>query len=66
MEILTIGEAARELHIAVETARDWSDSGKLPVLRTAGGMRLFRREDIDRAKADLVARREARTKKAAA
>jgi excisionase family DNA binding protein len=60
-EILTISEAARELHIAVQTARDWSDAGKLPAVRTAGGMRLFRREDVDRVKADRTAAIEVRS-----
>jgi excisionase family DNA binding protein len=52
LQILTISEAARELHIAVQTARAWSDAGKLPSVRTAGGMRLFRREDVERIRAE--------------
>ncbi len=47
VEILTIGEAARVLGIAVETARIWADDGRLPAFRTARGMRLCRREDVE-------------------
>lgn len=63
IEILTIGETARELNIAVETARDWVANGRLPVLRTSRGMRLFRREDVERVKADRAAAQESRRAK---
>ena len=48
-EILTVGEAARELMVSEGTVRTWSDRGKLPVMRTSSNsMRLFRREDVTR------------------
>lgn len=48
-EILTVGEAARQLEVSEGTVRVWSDAGRLPAIRTASNaMRLFKREDVDR------------------
>ena len=47
-EMLTVSETARELGLSAETVREWADRGKLAAIRTAGGMRLFRREDVER------------------
>lgn len=43
---LLTSEAARLLGVAENTIRLWADSGRLPVRRTDGGVRLFRREDV--------------------
>ena len=46
-KVMTVSEAARELDVAAQTVREWADAGKLPVERTSGGMRLFRRQDVE-------------------
>ena len=48
MQLLTVGDVARELDVAPETIRLWERLGKLPAQRTTSGIRLFRREDVDR------------------
>jgi len=50
---MTVSEVARELDIAAETVREWADSGKLPMRRTAGGIRVFERADIERVRRAL-------------
>ncbi len=39
--------AARFLEISVATLRLYADKGRLPVVRTVDGMRLFQREDLE-------------------
>jgi excisionase family DNA binding protein len=56
-QFLTTSSAARELRVAEGTIRRMAERGELPVLRTAGGLRLFRRSDIERI---AEARRRAR------
>ena len=46
-ELLTVSEAARELSKCSETVREWARRGRLPVIRTEGGLRIFRREDVE-------------------
>lgn len=41
-------EAARILHVSAETIRHWERVGKLPATKTAGGVRLFERRDVER------------------
>jgi DNA-binding transcriptional MerR regulator len=49
MEWLTVGDVARALDVAAETIRLWDRLGKLPAtVRTESGIRLFRREDVER------------------
>uniref|UniRef100_A0A831TAV1 Helix-turn-helix domain-containing protein n=1 Tax=Thermorudis peleae TaxID=1382356 RepID=A0A831TAV1_9BACT len=43
---LTIEEASRLLGVGQSTLRRWSDAGKIPVYRTAGGHRRFREADL--------------------
>ena len=50
---MTVSEVARELDIAAETVREWADSGKLPMRRTAGGIRVFERAAIERVRRAL-------------
>ena len=44
---LSTQAAARRLGVAPHTLRRWSASGVLPCVRTAGGHRRFRQEDVD-------------------
>lgn len=46
-EWLSLGEAAELLGIHPSTVRSWSDGGYLPVRRTRGGHRRFRRSDLE-------------------
>jgi len=43
---LRLAEAASILGVRPETLRRWADEGKVPFVRTPGGERRFRREDI--------------------
>jgi DNA-binding transcriptional MerR regulator len=52
-DILTIGDVAREFDRCVETLREWDRSGKFPAMRTPMGIRIYRRADVDRLKAEL-------------
>lgn len=45
---LSIGQAARELGVSVDTLRRWEAEGKLAATRTPGGQRRFAQADIDR------------------
>ncbi len=47
-ELLATSEAARLLGVAADTVRLWERRGLLPAERTAGGIRLFRLEDVER------------------
>ncbi len=44
---LSVQLAARRLGVSPDTIRRWTDSGFLPCIRTAGGHRRMRREDVD-------------------
>lgn len=46
-EWLSLSEVAEELGVHPSTVRNWADQGKLPVHRTQGGHRRFRRSDVD-------------------
>lgn len=52
---LRLAEAAGILGVRPETLRRWADSGKVPSVRTPGGERRFRREDIALVYADSPA-----------
>ena len=39
-------DVAKLAGVTAAAVRLWADLGRLPVTRTAGGMRLFRREDV--------------------
>ena len=51
-EILTVGDVARVFGISPQAVRAWNRLGKLSGLRTASGMRLFLRADVERARHD--------------
>lgn len=47
-DLLSIGEAARLMGVSVGTLRRYDADGKISSVRTLGGQRRFRREDVDR------------------
>lgn len=46
-ELVSIGEAGRILGVSADTLRRWGDAGRLKVVRTLGGQRRFRRDEIE-------------------
>ncbi len=54
-ELMTVTDVAKAGDVSSSTVNVWEKTGKLPAIRTEGGMRIFRREDVDRF---LEARRE--------
>jgi len=46
MRILSPAEAARAAGVAVQTLKLWTDTGRLPAMRTATGRRVIREEDL--------------------
>jgi excisionase family DNA binding protein len=54
-DFLSSGDVARLASVSVETVRAWERRGKLASARTAGGIRLFARIDVER----FLAAREA-------
>lgn len=44
---LELGEAADELGVHFTTLRRWADAGEVPCMRTPGGHRRFRRQDLE-------------------
>ncbi len=47
-EILTTTDVARLGDVSASTVNAWERSGKLPAMRTERGIRIFRREDVNR------------------
>ncbi|ADH91967.1 helix-turn-helix domain-containing protein [Arcanobacterium haemolyticum] len=45
-ELMTPAEVAALFRVDPKTVARWSDSGKIPSIRTLGGHRRFRRSDI--------------------
>lgn len=58
-DFLTTSPAARELGVSAQAVIQWEREGKLHAIRTATGIRLFRREDIERLKAEREEKRRA-------
>ncbi|KKW42101.1 MAG: Regulatory protein, MerR [Candidatus Magasanikbacteria bacterium GW2011_GWA2_56_11] len=46
-KLFSIGETAKMMGISVDTLRRWEKQGKFPSIRSAGGHRYFRLEDIN-------------------
>jgi excisionase family DNA binding protein len=46
-EFVTSGEVAQMFGVSLSAVAAWSDQGLLPSIRTAGGHRRYRREDVD-------------------
>lgn len=47
-DLLLTTEASRILQVSAETVRVWERRGYLSAIRTAGGVRLFARADVQR------------------
>lgn len=45
-EVMMCADVARLAGVTTETVRSWHKAGKLPSLRTDGGVRVFRRADV--------------------
>ena len=61
-DLLFTTEVSRILSVSAETVRSWERRGILPALRTAAGVRLFKRSDVE----DVARKRERRTHAVAA
>lgn len=53
-EILTVCAVARELSVVPQRVRQLADEGKIPVQRTASGLRLFRASDVERLRLERI------------
>ncbi len=58
---LTVADVARKLNLMPDTVRDLERRGRLKAVRTAGGVRLFRKADIEEFIQEREARRTPRT-----
>lgn len=47
-ELLKLSDVASIFNVAPCTVRRWTQSGRLPCVRTPGGQRRFRPEDVQR------------------
>jgi excisionase family DNA binding protein len=47
-KLLTTGDVALRLGVHISTVQLWERSGRIRAQRTAGGIRLFMREDVER------------------
>lgn len=47
LERLSIGKAAEYLGVSIDTLRRWEKRGRVAALRSPGGHRYFRKEDLD-------------------
>jgi excisionase family DNA binding protein len=46
-DLVLTAEAARLIGVSAETIRLWERLGRLPARRTPGGVRVFRRSDVE-------------------
>jgi len=53
--LLSTADAAKLLGVVPDTVRLWNRSGRLPAMKTQGGIRLFRRDDVKRVAAERAA-----------
>ena len=56
-ELWTSGNAARALGVSAERIRQLEKLGRLPARKTAGGIRIFLRQDVERLAAERAARK---------
>lgn len=47
-ELMTVSDAGRILGLSPDMVRRLADEGQLRLMRTVGGVRLFRRSDVER------------------
>ena len=53
MALMQVREAARALGVSENTIRRWEERGLIPAVRLPSGVRRFRPEDIEAAKARM-------------
>jgi excisionase family DNA binding protein len=58
-QFLTTAPAARELNVSAQTVIVWERRGVLPAIKTANGIRLFRRADVERLKRERAEKQRA-------
>lgn len=58
-ELLGVADAGRVLGVGPQRVRNLERDGRLPALRTVGGVRLFRRADVERLAREREASRAA-------
>jgi putative resolvase len=51
-DMLTVGQAGKMLGVCPATVRLWEKAGRLSSVRTAGGHRRYRREDVEQLAAE--------------
>ena len=56
-EFLTTSPTAREFEVSPQTVIEWERKGILSAIKTANGLRLFRRSDIEKLKQARNAKR---------
>lgn len=56
LELMTVGQAGRVLERCGETVREYERTGRLKAVRV-GGIRIFKREDVERLARELAGRR---------
>jgi excisionase family DNA binding protein len=61
-ELLSVTDAARILDRSSDAVRLYERSGRLPAMRTVGGIRLFRREDVEALRRALTRAQERRAR----
>ncbi len=54
MELLTTGQAAKELGVHPNTLRGWVDRGLVPAIRLPSGYRRFSLEQVAQVKRDML------------
>ncbi|MBT8492762.1 MAG: helix-turn-helix domain-containing protein, partial [Deltaproteobacteria bacterium] len=54
-ELLTTRQAAEIVGVGTTSIKRWSDEGKLPAIKTAGGHRRYRRRDVEQLISDQSA-----------
>jgi DNA-binding transcriptional MerR regulator len=59
-ELLTAGDVAKLTGVTPAAVRYWGEKGRLSVIRTAGGVRLYDRGEVERLAAERLAARAAR------
>jgi DNA-binding transcriptional MerR regulator len=62
-DLLTSSAAGRILGLSPDMVRILNDKGLLPALKTVNGYRLFRREDVERLKAERQVREDRRRRR---
>ena len=52
-DLILSSEAARILGISAQSVRAWENAGRLRAIKTAGGVRLFSRTEVEQLRASL-------------